>query len=456
MLNNKFIYSLLILTACLPAQAASMQALMQPAVTMAKKVTLKKAAAAALVTTAVGVGVRRYAKSETGKKQIAAVRKGFNEKLHIAKHIGPTGVIFTGLMSSATYSFYKKLMLAAKLSEKDAHKIAGGMATLVGGLLLSATWQQAKMLAGSMNSDVESKTDITLKDYKGNVPRDVLILVDQLKHPEKHAKLRQGGKVKLNKGFLLYGAPGTGKTYLARAVAGSLGVPFSNIKVTDIKSSLYGASETAIKNRFAALRAVAARHPKKMGVMFIDEIDALGAERATTGNYNNPVNILQTLLTEIDGFDQHDVQIVVIGATNRTELVDSALKRPGRLYPHIEIKPLDKKGCKEVLDYYLSKCAYEHAGAEKSKDALLETIADIAMAAGRAAGEKQGTAALLEQLVNQAVAEAGIQNKDLVTDAILIEEARRIFEGYAPDRAPLHHRDEADRKAADDAMAGLV
>lgn len=266
----------------------------------------------------------------------------------------------------------------------------------------------------------DSKT--TLDDVVGGLPQDVKLLVDKFNNLELYKAIRKDGKTSFSRGFILHGPPGTGKTHLARAVAGSLGVDVFNIAVTDVMRYGYGLSEQRIKDIFAAARTAAAKNPKKLAVLFIDEIDGLGAKRSEN-TYHYRAKILETLLTEIDGFNKHEGQLLVIGATNRLDIVDEALKRPDRLYPHIEIKPLDKQGCIEVLGYYLGKYNYEHEQHEKERMAMLEALAEMAVKSRKI----MPTPSVLKHIVEQAANASVEMRQAQITDKVLLNEAYKAL-----------------------------
>ncbi|MBI5014310.1 MAG: ATP-dependent zinc metalloprotease FtsH [Deltaproteobacteria bacterium] len=164
---------------------------------------------------------------------------------------------------------------------------------------------------------------VTFTDVAGmeNSKRELIEIVDFLRNPEKYEKI--GGKVP--KGVLLMGPPGTGKTLLARAVAGEAGVPFFSTSASEFIEMFVGVGAARVRDLFEKARA------KAPSMIFIDEIDAVGRSRGTGlgGGHDEREQTLNQLLGEMDGFEGHE-QVIVIAATNRPDVLDPALLRPGR------------------------------------------------------------------------------------------------------------------------------
>lgn len=171
---------------------------------------------------------------------------------------------------------------------------------------------------------------------------EVKELVDFLKHPDKYGRL--GGK--LPKGILLVGPPGTGKTLLAKAVAGEAGVPFFSISGSDFVEMFVGVGASRVRDLFQQAKQ------KSPCIIFIDEIDAIGKRRGAntmvSGGYDERENTLNQLLVEMDGFDQ-GVGVIIMGATNRPEVLDPALLRPGRFDRQILVDRPDMKGREDIF-----------------------------------------------------------------------------------------------------------
>merc|ERR1740139_1996036 len=165
-------------------------------------------------------------------------------------------------------------------------------------------------------------TGVTFEDVAGmeNAKQEVLEFVDFLKNPEKYKKL--GAKVP--KGALLIGPPGTGKTLLAKAVAGEAGVPFLSISGSDFVEMFVGVGASRVRDLFKKAKE------KSPSIIFIDEIDAVAKKRhGKFGGNDERDNTLNQLLVEMDGFGT-DESVIILAATNRSDILDSALMRPGR------------------------------------------------------------------------------------------------------------------------------
>src|SRR5439155_94847 len=171
----------------------------------------------------------------------------------------------------------------------------------------------------------------------------------------------------LNKGVLLYGPPGTGKTLIAKAVANEAGANFYSIQGPEIMSKYYGQSEERLREKFEEAQKNAP------SVLFIDELDSIAPKREeVTGEVER--RVVAQLLTLMDGLSGRG-QVIVIGATNRDEAIDPALRRPGRFDREIEIGVPDRMGRKEVLQIHTRGMPIE--GVEEDRDALLSELADV-------------------------------------------------------------------------------
>jgi cell division protease FtsH len=225
-------------------------------------------------------------------------------------------------------------------------------------------------------------------------------IVDILKNPERYAKL--GARPPC--GVLLCGSPGTGKTLLARAVAGEAGVPFISVAASEFVELYVGMGASRVRDVFARARAQAP------AIVFIDEIDAVAKGRSDgkmrgMGN-DEREQTLNQLLTELDGFDQDPSRLVIcIGATNRPDTLDAALRRPGRFDRIVQVDKPDVQGRREILDVHVQTRGLP---LEKNKDSNKNLLDDIAtMTSGF-------TGADLENLVNEAALLAGRENKTIV------------------------------------------
>ena len=200
---------------------------------------------------------------------------------------------------------------------------------------------RAKMLA-------EDKEKVTFKDVAGcdEAKEEVSEVVDFLKDPEKFEKI--GGRIP--KGVLLVGPPGTGKTLLARAVAGEADVPFFSISGSDFVEMFVGVGAARVRDMFEQ------GHRQAPCIIFIDEIDAVGRQRGAGlgGGNDEREQTLNSLLVEMDGFDPQE-GIIIIAATNRPDVLDNALLRPGRFDRQVHVDLPDVNGRRDILDVHAQK-----------------------------------------------------------------------------------------------------
>lgn len=195
--------------------------------------------------------------------------------------------------------------------------------------------------------DQNAKVNVTFADVAGlqEAKVEVMEVVDFLKNPKKYTAL--GGKIP--KGVLLVGSPGTGKTLLAKAVAGEAGVPFFSISGSDFVEMFVGVGASRVRDLFKQARE------KAPCIVFIDEIDAIGRARgrnAIQGGNDERENTLNQLLVEMDGFST-DKGVIMMAATNRPDILDAALLRPGRFDRQISIDPPDLIGREEIFKVHL-------------------------------------------------------------------------------------------------------
>lgn len=195
--------------------------------------------------------------------------------------------------------------------------------------------------------DQNTKVNVTFADVAGlnEAKVEVMEVVDFLKNPKKYTSL--GGKIP--KGVLLVGPPGTGKTLLAKAVAGEAGVPFFSISGSDFVEMFVGVGASRVRDLFRQARE------KAPCIVFIDEIDAIGRARgrnAIQGGNDERENTLNQLLVEMDGFST-DKGVIMMAATNRPDILDTALLRPGRFDRQISIDAPDIQGREEIFKVHL-------------------------------------------------------------------------------------------------------
>lgn len=304
---------------------------------------------------------------------------------------GRSAIIKTGVPVSSVSKGWLPPVTEQVTAAKNSSFKLGGEGVIIGVYVLTlfamvglTTWLILTIRGGGTGKagTMVEVPSTTLKDVAGadDAVEDVEELVDMIKNPQ--AYIAAG--VSRPAGALLYGPPGTGKTLLARAVAGTAGVPFYAASGSDFVEKFVGVGSSRIRKLFEEAK----EHPGG-AVVFIDEIDAIGRSRSNSDNGSGREQeaTLNALLVEIDGFDPSS-KVVVIGATNRKDMLDPALLRPGRLSRHIAVGLPDLKGRKEVLEYYLGKKYPEFMG--KTAEHL----------AGRTPG---ASPAQLEQIVNEAL-----------------------------------------------------
>jgi cell division protease FtsH len=254
--------------------------------------------------------------------------------------------------------------------------------------------------------NVEKETGITFKDVAGEdeAKESIKELVDFLHNPGKYQKIG----AKLPKGALLVGPPGTGKTLLAKAVAGEAHVPFFSITGSDFVEMFVGVGASRVRDLFKQAQSQAPC------IVFIDEIDAIGKSRDAQygGGNDEREQTLNQLLSEMDGFDTSK-GVVIIAATNRPEVLDKALLRPGRFDRRIIVDKPDLKGRVEILKVH-------------AKNVLLDdsvNLEEIGLATSGAVGSD------LANMINEAAILAVKKNRTLVTQDDLMESVEVVIAG---------------------------
>lgn len=252
----------------------------------------------------------------------------------------------------------------------------------------------------------EEKLKITFKDVAGaeEAKQELEEVVEFLKHPQKYNDLG----AKIPKGVLLYGPPGTGKTLLAKAVAGEAGVPFFSISGSDFVEMFVGVGASRVRDLFDQAKKSAPC------IVFIDEIDAVGRQRGAGlgGGHDEREQTLNQLLVEMDGFSSNE-GIIMIAATNRPDILDPALLRPGRFDRQIVVDRPDIKGRTEILKVHVK-------GKPMGPDVNLDVIAQ------RTPGF---TGADLSNLVNEAALLTARKDKKAINMPEMEEAAERVIMG---------------------------
>ena len=249
------------------------------------------------------------------------------------------------------------------------------------------------------------KNKVTFKDIAGSEEEksEVMEIVDFLKEPKKYTNMG----AKIPKGVLLCGSPGTGKTLLARAIAGEANVPFISMSGSEFIEMFAGLGASRVRKLFERAKKVAPC------IVFIDEIDAIGSRRASNNGADTENNqTLNQLLVEMDGFDT-DTSVIVMAATNRPEMLDEALLRPGRFDRRINIGLPDINDREKILKLH----------AENKK---LASDVDLKSVAANTAGS---SGAELANVLNEAAILATNRNHEAITDRDVQDALTKVFIG---------------------------
>lgn len=268
-----------------------------------------------------------------------------------------------------------------------------------GGRVMSFGKSKAKLYG-------EEKLKITFADVAGadECKQELEEVVEFLKHPKKFNDLG----ARIPKGVLLFGPPGTGKTLLAKAVAGEAGVPFFSISGSDFVEMFVGVGASRVRDLFEQAKKNAPC------IIFIDEIDAVGRQRGAGlgGGHDEREQTLNQLLVEMDGFGANE-GIIMIAATNRPDILDPALLRPGRFDRQIVVDRPDVKGREEILKVHV-------------KGKPLDTEVDLGILARRTPGF---TGADLSNLVNEAALLSARRNRKTIDMNAMEESVERVLAG---------------------------
>jgi cell division protease FtsH len=328
-----------------------------------------------------------------------------------------------GMLSNLLWSFGPLLLLVAFywwLFRRQRQLAGGG---LFGG-------------GGSRSKRVDPETvRVTFADVAGidEVKAEISEVVDFLRYPGKYRRLG----ARAPKGVLLAGAPGTGKTLLARATAGEAGVPFFSASASEFIEMIVGVGAQRVRELFGEARKVAP------AIVFIDEIDTIGRSRSgalSVGGHDEREQTLNQILTEMDGFSGAE-GVIVLAATNRADVLDPALLRPGRFDRTITVNPPDQKGRHEILKVHTRQVPL-------SPDVDLEQIARTTPGM---------TGADLANLANQAALTAARRGADAVTEQDFGDALEKIQLGAERDVVvPAEERRRTAYHEAGHALLGMI
>ncbi len=272
-------------------------------------------------------------------------------------------------------------------------------------------------------SAADSKNKVTFADVAGadEEKKELEEVVEFLKNPRKFIDLG----ARIPKGVLLVGPPGTGKTLLAKAVAGEAGVPFFSISGSDFVEMFVGVGASRVRDLFEQARK------NLPAIIFIDEIDAVGRQRGAGlgGGHDEREQTLNQLLVEMDGFGTNE-GIIMIAATNRPDILDPALLRPGRFDRQVVVNYPDQKGREAILKVHSRNKPVD-------EEISLETVAKTTYGF---------TGADLENLLNEAAILSARRDKKTITADEIDEAMLKVVMG--PEKATKQHNDENKRKTA--------
>src|SRR5579859_3846962 len=297
-----------------------------------------------------------------------------------------------------------EIVVSSPSSQLSLATILGAFALLAALMIIFYLFRQARSSGGGTGnifSMVKSKAKmfmpstikVTFDDVAGaaEAKEELKDVVDFLKNPEKYKRLG----AKMTRGVLLVGEPGTGKTLLARAVAGEANCPFFSVSGSDFIEIFVGVGAARVRDLFQQARRYAP------SIVFIDEIDAVGRHRGSGlgGGHDEREQTLNQLLTEMDGFETSEESVIVVAATNRPDVLDKALLRPGRFDRRVDMPYPDLISREQIL-------------AVHAKKVKMDPSVDLKKIAR---GTPGFTGADLENLINEAAITASKLNQDVVT-----------------------------------------
>ena len=252
--------------------------------------------------------------------------------------------------------------------------------------------------------DKDSKTKFADVAGAEEAKEELMEVVDFLKHPKKYVKIG----AKIPKGILMVGEPGTGKTLMARAVAGEAGVPFFSISGSEFIEMFVGVGASRVRDLFSKAKKISP------SIIFIDEIDAIGKQRGKGygGGHDEREQTLNQILTEMDGFD-NESNVIVIAATNRPNVLDKALLRPGRFDRRVVIEMPNAEEREQILTVHIQ-------GKEMAKKIDLKELSK--KTPGFSGAE-------LESVVNEAAITSARHNKKTISQEALLEAVEKVMMG---------------------------
>ncbi len=349
----------------------------------------------------------------TNKEEDQIYKTGMVSDPDLTQRLYDSGAVFSGQIieqASPILTFLLSWILpilifvgiGQYMSRKLMNKAGGGPNSMIFGMGKSNAKVYVKSSEGIKFSDVAGEDEA-----KENLAE----IVDYLHNPSKYREIGAS----MPKGILLVGPPGTGKTMLAKAVAGESNVPFFSMSGSEFVEMFVGMGASKVRDLFRQAKE------KAPCIVFIDEIDAIGQKRdGRVGGNDEREQTLNQLLTEMDGFETNN-GVIILAATNRPESLDPALTRPGRFNRRVPVELPDLKGREEILKVH----------AKKVK--LAENV-DFSVIARMASG---ASGAELANIVNEAALRAVRENQSYVTQADLEESIEVVIAGYQKKNAIL-------------------
>lgn len=339
--------------------------------------------------------------AQEGSRKIVYTARLVHQDPDLIKLLDQKGIEYKGFSESNWFTDMFGWLLPFFIIMAIWMFFAGRMQKSMGGGILGMG--NSKKLVNSEKPKTKFEDVAGVQEAKEEVKE----IVDFLKYPQQYIQLG----AKIPKGVLLVGSPGTGKTLLAKAVAGEADVPFFSVSGSSFIEMFVGVGAARVRDLFEQAKKDAP------SIIFIDEIDAIGKSRAASGNMGGNDEREQTLnqlLAEMDGFGT-DTPIIILAATNRPEILDPALMRPGRFDRQVLVDKPDFEGRKQILNVHVK-------GIKLDKNANLEELARLT--AGLAGAD-------LANIINEAALLAGRKKQLTVTQEDLLESVERAIAGLS-------------------------